>query len=509
MGVSDLNKIVRDFPRAKSKQDYEYVIIDYSNLITVLLMRHLSVKAATLPRTNEIVFTKWVVKGEGLIVCDVHQQTERLTNAVIDDTMNMLTRLVYPSLREIILVVDPTGAYDYHYVYNDETKMSCVDVDLFNHWLELRGEEYAESYDITFNSKEKEKAIRNETKKKAKLPIISIINKENSKTLEINDYTKFSNSDELLSEFEDLDEVSVKEFKRICTILHHCTYFLNKNNAFGITRIIKSEIIKRTIDRENIRFLCSQSEADVFIKAYFSKYIKDKQTLIVSNDTDYDILFGEIECVDVCLVSPFNPREAVNPYSYWTALFDTEDKRMLKNLLARISALLGNDYTCHERRIVCDSKTIEFVPRLFNINGSVALPIEARSTTNIFKLFARARLCYSQMQRENESEEILEDADTRKPEVAISDVHTPSVTYASVHTPSVTYAHVDKSITDNDEYFKGYYETLLIYLNYQQYVHSSEIETISDKERNEIEKSMADTIIDFTGLLYDDCISKF
>ena len=102
MGVSDLNEIVKDFPRAKSRQDYEYVIIDYSNLITVLLMRHLSTKVSTLPRTNEIDFKYWTVHGDGLIVCDVHQQSERLINAVVDDTASIISRLVYPSLQEII-----------------------------------------------------------------------------------------------------------------------------------------------------------------------------------------------------------------------------------------------------------------------------------------------------------------------------------------------------------------------------------------------------------------------
>lgn len=476
MGVSDLNEIVKDFPRAKSRQDYEYVIIDYSNLITVLLMRHLSTKVSTLPRTNEIDFKYWTVHGDGLIVCDVHQQNERLINAVVDDTASIISRLVYPSLKEIILVIDPTGTYDYHYVYNDVVKMSCVDVDMFNHWIELIGNEHSDSYDITFNSKEKEKAIRNETKKKAKLPTITITHKESNQIIEINDYTRFKNPDELLKSLElKFNEEAVNEFKRICAVLHHCTYFLNKNNVFGIVKIIKSEMIKRMLDKENVRFLCSQTEADVFIKAYFAKYIKDKQTLILSNDTDYDILFGEIECVDVGLVSPFSPSKAVNPYSYWTALFDTEDKRMLRNLLARISALLGNDYTCHERRIVCSGKTIEYIPQLFNINGSVHSQIDVRSSTSISKLFTRARLCHKPMEDELE----------------------------------VSFTHVDRAIMDNDEYFKGYYETLLIYLNYQQYVQSSEIETIDDKERNEIERSMADTIIDFTGLFYDDCISQF
>jgi len=505
MGVQDLNKIVKDFPKAKSKQDYQHVIIDYSNLIIVLLMRHLSIKNGTLPRTNEIVFKHWSVRGEGLIVCDIHDQIERLTNAVVRDTASIIDKLKYDSLEEIIFVSDPTGKYDYRYVYNSKTKMSCVNNELFNRWLDINGYDFDDECDITFNSKEKEKELRNATRAKQKLAPIEITRTSNQKSIIIDDYSRFNDFDSILAEFEGLndehhlDDVDIAEandknenenesilnsneiaeLKRICVILYHSSYFNNKNNVLAIAPIIKSETVKTYSEREDIKFICSRTEADVFIKAYYSKYIKDEPTLIISNDTDYDILFGELSEVDVALVSPFSPRNAVNPYSYWTTLFETEDTKLLRQLLARVSALFGNDYTCHQRAIVCDENTIELVPRLFNIGGSVNDRIEVRSTTSIYKLFTKARIAYARTSKEEQPANLA------------------------------YFAHVDSAICNDSLYLNGYYETLLIYCNYNQYVKYDILIPITDDERNEIERKMANTTVDYTALFFDDCIGKF
>lgn len=480
MGVQELNKIVKDFPRAKSNQDYQHVIIDYSNLIIVLLMRHLSVKNGTLPRTNEIDFSRWLVHGDGLIVCDVHDQIERLTRAVIADTKSIIDKLKYESLEEIIFVSDPVGKYDYRYVYNSKTKMSCVNNELFNRWLDINGYSFDDECDITFNSKEKEKELRNATRAKQKLPPITLtLKNEDLKSIIIDDYTRFDDADAIIAEFEGLTDVEIEELRRICVILHHSSYFNNKNNVLSIAPIIKSETVKVYSEREDVRFICSRTEADVFIKAYYSKYIRDEPTLIVSNDTDYDILFGEFSEVDVALVSPFSPRNAVNPYSYWSTLFETEDTKLLRQLLARVSALFGNDYTCHQRAIVCDDSTIELIPRLFNIGGSINDRIEVRSSTSIYKLFTKARIAYARTSKEEQPA---------------------NLSY---------FAHVDSAISNDSLYLNGYYETLLIYCNFNQYVKYDAMVPITDDERNEIERQIASTTVDYTALFYNDCISSF
>ena len=505
MGVQDLNKIVKDFPRAKSNQDYQHVIIDYSNLIIVLLMRHLSVKNGTLPRTNEITFKHWRAHGDGLIVCDIHDQIDRLTNAIVKDTAAIIDKLHYPSLEEIIFVSDPIGKYDYRYVYNSKTKMSCVNNELFNRWLDINGFEFEGECDITFNSKEKEKELRNATRSKLKLaPIeITLISKETDegmgpsatedadqgehseeRSLVIDDYTHFDDPDAIIKEFESqesltLNDDEINELKRICVILHHSSYFNNKNNVLAIAPIIKSATVSTYTERDDIKFICSRTEADVFIKAYYSKYIKDEAALIISNDTDYDILFGEMPNVDVALVSPFSTRNAVNPFSYWSTLFETEEPKLLRQILARVSALFGNDYTCHQRAIVCDDSTIELVPRLFNIGGSVNDRITVRSTTSIYKLFTKARVAYAHMSKEEQPA---------------------NLSY---------FAHIDSAICNDELYLNGYYETLLIYCNYNQYVKYDELEPITDDERNTIERRMANTTVDYTALFYDDCIGKF
>ena len=306
---------------------------------------------------------------------------------------------------------------------------------------------------IDFSSKEAERAVR--VKSQMTGYPIKILDKEGNVVQTISDY------DELLDEPDD------EELKHIYHVLFTCTYFLKRSRLMKLMSYIQDGVINYVETNTRTEYYCSKGEADIFIKAYHDKYLKDKgRTLVMSNDTDYFMLFAEVANVDVAKLSPFNPRAITNPFNFWSETLQIfDDVRFMRMMIARISALYGNDYTCHTRKIVADPSTIEAVRCIFNINqynDIHEMRLNARSS--IYKLMTMIDSVYDR-----------EDTEVNK----LYDHWKSNETEANfkTYTYSKAFKYLDAALIqdaffgdkDEPQFFNGYYETLLIYMNFKRY----------------------------------------
>lgn len=433
MGVTDLMKLVKDFPGA-TKIDgefpYTHVIIDCSNLITTFIMRHLT----TLQYTSQITFDNYVVKMDRseLIAMCIDDQIEMIVRKVVLDAVDLIHKCEawFPDLKEIILVSDPSKEYDYSYIYNDNIQMSCVDNMMFSKWMALKRIGYEDEYDIRFNAKEEERKIRVKSQEAQRLNPIYVY-KDNEVV-------------ETFTEYE-FPVVEDEELNRIHHILRHCSYFIKRGNAMKLIPHIQQQLVRTFADDDVVKYFCSDTEADVFMKGYYLTHLNHEYALVVSNDTDYSILFGEIPEVDVVKLNPFQPYEIRNPFSYWYSLFDVKGKP-LRLLLARLSALLGNDYTCHKRKIVCDPKTVDDWPMLFNCaDRSIEEEVTYKNNTSIGKFMRLSQKYYDP--------DYVHKFRNKAQRYRIANM----------------FKHLDAAVMEDESYFKTYYETLLIYMNAEQY----------------------------------------
>lgn len=491
MGVKDLNKLIKNMPYVTGvERDYAYVIVDCSNLITTFLMRHL----VKFPKTDEITFSNYSVTCEKpeLIVIDYQEQVRHLVNGVLDDLKDIYLKCKsFESFKRMILVSDPTGEYKYKYIYNDDVKMTCIDNKSFSKWAEIKGFKFEdEEYDITFTSKEEEKKVRVAVMAQQVLPRITIT-RRGEVVLETNTYEEFADYSK-----EGLDP----ELSRIYRILYQSTLLIKHKCVFDIVPVVQREIAKWISDKTDIDYYLSDTEADIFIKAYYHEFIKrekdeDEKVLVVSNDTDYVILFGECKDAAYTVLSPFNLSKIRSPYAYWTDVFGDMNTRVLRMLLARLSALYGNDYTCHKRKIVCEEETVNLLPFIFNVNGdSVDDDMDLPPRKSISRFIKDAMVTY------HETKAKIDD------KVSKGILKEGSVVYQMMN----SFRHIDKVVLRDPKLFIGYFETLLIYMNYAYYSSHTDMRTIEIYEDHfkHFIRNHVDTRINYAHLDDERCFKE-
>lgn len=463
MGVTDLNKIVQKFPIVKfDDMDYDNVVIDCSNLITTFMMRHIP----RLPHVSRVQFGQYLIRAtkNELIAEDLEEQIKYVCGNIIHDLNEIINKCHsnFSNLKRIILVSDPSFEYQYKFISNDDVKMDQIHKVLFNKWIENRKYEIKDekNINISFSSKEDERELRKKQLTYEKSFEISVEDENGEIIFQTSNYSDFWKEPE--------DE----KYNELFNLIYHMTYLINKANCRRLISIIQNEIVKliSTIEHVKIDYYRSNTEADIFIKAYWDKNLKMDRTLVLSNDTDYNILFGECENVDTTVISPFNISNIHSPYQYWSSIFQTNNVIILRALLARLSALLGNDYTCHTRKIVCDTDPkfdlIETLIKIFNfkdVDISKCEEPKISKSTSLSKFYSLAKLNFAKI---SPSIYEMKKKITGRQNDKFEDIY--------------HFLHIDKSIISDDVYFNKYYETLLIYLNYNFY-DDFEIIEIDDK----------------------------
>lgn len=455
MGVADLNKIVKNFRKADRKFDRIY--IDASNLIVTFIHRHLN----NLPRCNtmrsgpfwaQIVDLNARTRDQTqFFALDRTDQFDDVSNCIIKDTNELImdySNMLNPDGR-FVLVSDPFRAEPYFYQYNDEIKMTCVSRDMFNHWLQVNDKTFDGSA-INFSSKEEEHERRAAAAPKTKVQVFcDLISTE--PIFETSNYSDFDEGANL-----DVDEdtraiLDDPECIKLFEFIREGLYFVNRRTLLRSIPGFQYRLAEYAGRSNNVDYLISKSEADIFIK---SRYLSEpKPSLIISNDTDYDMLFGEMP--DVC-TTPLSAKRVVCPFDYWSNLFETKEPSTLRLILCRMSALLGNDYTVKKRQVVADKDTLEYWPYLFNIKSHQILDApDLGRRSSIGKLLQSCKSAYRPLDR------------SRLQTLSYSQ----RIRALALMNREDMFRHIDKAIMTEApiEFFNGYFETIMIYTNAQFY----------------------------------------
>lgn len=442
MGVNDFNEIIKKQPPVKN--NYKFIIYDFSNIVVISLFSNFSrlreefgVESLTIGN-----FKAYLENGDGLILIDVRTQIEKLLDWIVDRLRDTIKARFseFSNLKQIYMITDPQTDYDYTFQITKKSQINAIDLDLFNTWIDIN--EIAPDNDgvIHFNSKKEERIKRS---KYMSVPTINILDSStNELVVSTKNYEIFN------------EEKSDRDLNFLYRVLAQSLYFVDKHHLLKLIPLVQNRFIDLIKNESlDVKFLESAGEADPCIKAFYESKLFTEPTLIISADTDYWFLFGEIEDVDV--VPPSLPTSlAKNPFTFWSKLFKSNSPMFLRLCIARASALLGNDYTQHLRIIAID-KFEEVITKLFNIENNHfedIPPSRARNLTRITNTMSRQKI------------------DIPKWKKGLSPVEIIKRTFKAIDSAIVAQLYDEKSEKLRaKEFFNGYYETLLIYANYDLY----------------------------------------
>ena len=476
MGVNDFNEIVKRQPVVKT--NYKNIIYDFSNLVVIALFSNYTRLRDEFGVSKLTIgdFKAVLANGAEYVLLDVGDQAQLLVQWSVERMRETIVAHFkeIPTLEMVYLITDPPTDYDYTFPVNKKSKINAIDLDLYNAWFDLNKITPDESGVIHFNSKREERIKRS---KYMSVPMLRITtesanaaNDENdeSELLATSDYSEIEERMKL----EDIDDELEKLFRTIKQSL----FFVDKHHLLKLIPLIQRELLN-VIESEklNVRFLESSGEADPCIKAFYEAELYTQPTLVISADTDYWFLFGEVEDVDVATpTKPGQPLLARNPFNYWSKLFKSSSPMFLRLCIARASALLGNDYTQH-LRIVGIDRFEEVIPKLFNIEDqsfTEIQPSRARNLSRITRTMSSQSIEVPQWRRGLRPDEIIKR--TFKP--------IDSSILAQLSDPKCEKLKAR-------EFFNGYYETLLIYANYDLYEDYTDL-SISPHDVTELKRAL-------------------
>lgn len=300
MGIQHLNDLFKTCRTEGLNKVYDVVIIDGSNII----FQTLCSKFSELRKSGNII-TQWQSINMNMV-----SQISFIINYAIEDIVNTINKYFERGIGQVIMVVDPITSpvyticndYKFNHKYSD-----LIDEDLKN----------GVNIDLTIKSAEQEKRKAAANKK-------DIIQ---------------STIDNIL----DLDELS-DEQKHILINIFKQSYIFNENKELLVlgNYVLMSVYFK--LRDKNFKMIKAIDEADLVIKNIAESF-DNEQILILSADTDYNVLFGNNPNVDT---SSLLKRSIVyNPFKCWESLFDGSPSFDFDHII-RLAPLFGNDYTVKE-----------------------------------------------------------------------------------------------------------------------------------------------------------------
>ena len=146
-----------------------------------------------------------------------------------------------------------------------------------------------------------------------------------------------------------------------------------------LTEPLMSLLLDEFVDAKHLRFIRAEYEADLLIKNLAYEY-KDENVLVKSKDTDYYFLLSDLEW---CYCSDLNKDASVyNPNALWTDFLGDE---FSYDIVIRLSPLLGNDYTTHHG--ILNAKKMDEIRALLNIDDDFHYLAESRKNAKVKQLY--------------------------------------------------------------------------------------------------------------------------
>ena len=301
MGIEHLNDLFKQCRTEDPNKVHDVVIIDGSNIIFQSLCSQL----AKLRKSGAVI-QQWQS-----ISLDIITQLSYIVDYAINDIVDTIQKYFDKGANEIIMVVDPSGspAYTFNTSYRfNHAYEALIDSDLHT----------GIDVNITLKSaeQEKRKAAANKTQ------------------------FKEDTIDEILN-LADLDE---DERQTLSDIFKQSYLFIETKELLVLSNYVLLTVYMK-LSNQNYKMIRAIDEADLVIKNIAETYDNDEQILILSMDTDYNVLFGDNPNVDTA--SLMNRWIVYNPYKCWEELFDGSPSFDFDHIV-RLAPLFGNDYTAKE-----------------------------------------------------------------------------------------------------------------------------------------------------------------
>lgn len=338
MGILNLNKLFERCFTEEYNKHYDVVIVDGSNIVFQTLCREIGQL-----KKSGVVIQQW-----GSINMDILTQISYILKYAIQDIKERLAKyFTYNPELEMLLVLDPI----------ESPKYRINDTYSYNHnYSDLLNTDIKEGINIDFEIKSEEQETRRARANKTET-------KEN-----------FTN------EISTLDGLTPEQQQILIAIFHQSFTFVETRELLRMSTYIIKEVY-RQMSEYNFKVINAIDEADLVIKNIAAQYSDDKQILVLSMDTDYNVLFGYNLNVDTCSLMSHN---VYNPYKCWLSLFKGSSSFDYDHII-RLAPLFGNDYTVKESLV--SSVNFDDILKLYEANITELL--EGGRTKKITK-FIRA-----------------------------------------------------------------------------------------------------------------------
>jgi len=413
MGVHNFNKLKNKFEPTTKKQ-FDYIVIDGSNLLITFLSTSI----------NELLekYGKNIVDTPSVDI--LHQCVfviKNTTNVVIRHVESLVKKY---QAKEAYIVMDPIETPIYIINNDDEYVKKIFSDDIVNEDIT---EESIIKCRLKFSEQEKRRKYDDVDKCKQKIT--------GGTKLYLNCDDDFKNY--IKTNYDDPDEEFNKKSSEIVSLLLNTSLLTFQHQVIKLLPLTLNEMSSKLKNNEFIKLVRAKSEADLTIKCIASNMTGS--VLVISKDTDYYVLFADMEnvyCVEIGYHKP-----VYNPYSIWKQFLG---EHYSYDYVIRISPIFGNDYTVHSKIIDCGTNHDDILS-LFNFNGKLSSLVNNLRKT-VGKLVNKFHKTLENKQSILKPEDIDE----------------------------IIYKHENK-------FFKGYYSSVKIYSNWKVY---GEYESISDDYYN-------------------------
>lgn len=324
MGVKELNLILKNCSTESSLKHHDVVIIDGSNLIFQSLTSQLGKL-----KKNNVIIKQW----NSIDLPLLSTITLILQNSY-NDISNLIDKYLNDDVKEIYIVMDPAQTPS----YKINTSMS------YNHKYErlIKDDETLSSgATVELNIKVAEQEARK---------------KRNSKTESMQKEISY------IQQLKQSQNLTDEEIEILVSIYKQSYCFFNNNELLCLAWVVLKKI-DATYHDKNVKIIDSIDEADLVIKNIAHEYTEDVPILVLSMDTDYNILFSDSPNVDTA--SLMNMSIIHNPYNCWKQILG---EAFSYQTVIRIAPILGNDYTVREP--IISAKNYKDVLALLNIDNT-------------------------------------------------------------------------------------------------------------------------------------------
>jgi len=324
MGVKELNKVLNECSTESTNKHHDVVIIDGSNLIFQVLTSQLG----KLKKNNNII-KQWNSLDLPLI-----SSTVFILQNSFNDVSNVLNRYLDEDVKEIYVVMDPSQTP----CYKINTAMT------YNHKYEhlITGDDVLSTGStVELNIKVAEQELRK---------------KRNSKTENMMKEISY------IQQLKESQNLTDEEIEILISIYKQSYCYFNNSDLLRLAWVVLKKIDCAFNDK-GVKVIDCVDEADLVIKNIACEYPEDISILVLSMDTDYNILFSDTPNVDTA--SLMNPMVIHNPCKCWKQILG---EAYSYEAVIRISPMFGNDYTVGEP--IISAKNYKDVLALFNINNT-------------------------------------------------------------------------------------------------------------------------------------------